>query len=333
MTYAARIAVLAALTGRTAFAEERLADRIAAVVDDTVVTVSEVYVLGSNAIDEQCPDPFDAACRSEMEGLVLDILVRRALQKGELVRLGYDVTPADVDATLEQIVRDNGLGSRAALRAEIEDSEVTWEDYVEDLESQLRGARFQDVVLRGRITLVEDELRSRYAQWVREQPRPDVVRIEGFAYVVPEGLDSDAKAKLLAEIAADIEVGSRGPNEAAALIAARDTARAARVLGSRTFGPGELAGPLGTVAFETPVGAWSAPVWVDGRVWAVHVLGREPGPVDAPPFDAVRAQVEDQLYQEKLQEAEETWYLAARRRAAVKVLMPGVSLPSPTSAP
>jgi peptidyl-prolyl cis-trans isomerase SurA len=319
--------------GQVAQAEERLADRIAAVVDDTVITVSEVYVLGSNAIDEQCPDPFDAMCRAEMEGLVLDILVRRALQQGELDRLGYDITPADVESTLEQIVTDNRLGSRAALRAEIEDSEVTWEDYIADLESQLRGARFQDVVLRSRITLVEDELQSRYAQWVREQPRPDVVKIEGFAFVVPDGLDADAKARLLSEIAAEVAVGSQGAAQAAALIATRDTGKASRLLGSRAFGPGELAGPLGAVAFDTPVGAWSSPVWIDGRVWALHVLAREPGPVDAPPFEAVRAQVEEQLYQEKLQEAEETWYLAARRRAALKVLMPGVTLPAPASAP
>src|SRR5687768_1902338 len=104
--------LLAALTARAA-----VVDRVAAVVEDQVIMLSQVYELGAEFIAEKCGAP-SGPCVDEAELEVLDALIKRALVREELERLDMQVTGTDVDQAIDRILEQYGLEDRQTLRTE-----------------------------------------------------------------------------------------------------------------------------------------------------------------------------------------------------------------------
>ena len=88
---------LAALLGLSmGSAQAKSVDRIAAVVNDDVITLSEVYELGREFIDARA-QAGDVSERRIAELEVLDTLIRRRLVEQTAVELQIDATAEDVD--------------------------------------------------------------------------------------------------------------------------------------------------------------------------------------------------------------------------------------------
>ena len=85
-------------------------DRVAAVVNDEVIALSEVYDLGDSYIRQACPR-MQPDCITQAEVQVLESLIQRSLIRQELYRLGMQVTAEEIDRTIDQVGRDNGLST------------------------------------------------------------------------------------------------------------------------------------------------------------------------------------------------------------------------------
>jgi len=179
-------ALLAVLFGAPA-ARAALVDRVAAVVDDEVITLSEVYDMGGPFIDERCPEPGDGSCRLDIELQVLESLILRVLMRQELQKLGLDITAEEMDRTIDQIARDNDMESREQLRTEVESAGMRWDAYEDQLREQVRQMRFQEAIIRPRITVTEDEMVDLYKRIMREFERPPQATIQALTLAVPEG--------------------------------------------------------------------------------------------------------------------------------------------------
>ena len=103
-------------------------DRIAAIVNDDVIALSEVYELGDAFIRQSCPRMQDT-CVDRAEADVVESLIQARLVRQELYKLGLQVTAEEIDRTIDQISRGNGLADRVALREEVERAGMTWEAY------------------------------------------------------------------------------------------------------------------------------------------------------------------------------------------------------------
>ncbi len=127
------LTLLCALVGLSP-ARAAVVDRIAAVVNDEVVTLSEVYDLGREFIAQRTKaTPGDAKVRRAAELEVLDSIVRRRLVAQEMKRLQLEVTPVEVDRAIDDVARRHGL-DRTKLQAEVERSGVTWGKYREEIQ-------------------------------------------------------------------------------------------------------------------------------------------------------------------------------------------------------
>ena len=74
-------------------------DRVAAVVNNEVITLSDVYNIGADYIASAQPKVRQA----ELE--VLDSLILRKLVEQEIVRLGQDVTEEELRAALMDVAK------------------------------------------------------------------------------------------------------------------------------------------------------------------------------------------------------------------------------------
>ncbi|MBT3220889.1 MAG: hypothetical protein HN348_17535, partial [Proteobacteria bacterium] len=144
-----------------------IVDRVAAVVNDEVIALSEVYDLGKDFVSSRCPTSAPA-CQTEAELEVLDEIIKRVLVRQELNRLGMRVTGTEIDQAIDQIVADNTLSDRDQLRREVERTGLSWEAYREQLLEQLQMQRFQQAIIGPRISVAEDEVRDLYQRTVRD---------------------------------------------------------------------------------------------------------------------------------------------------------------------
>lgn len=299
-------------------ADAVLVDRVAAVVDDEVIALSEVYELGGPYIDERCPDPGDDTCRRKMELQVLDSLILRVLMRHELQKLGLDITKDEMDRTIDQIARDNGLEGRDRLRAEVESAGMRWDAYEEQLREQLRQMRFQEAIIRPRITVTKDEMVDLYKRTVREYERPPRATFQALTLPVPEGgetalVETVARAR---EIRQQILAGELTWEEAIAQY------HSGLVTPDGSMPPvkkGDLTPALDTAVFSTEPGGIAEPVVVAGTVFLVKVIDVESSGVV--PYEEAEPKLREQLYDAKVAEQVEQWYLQARRQSSVKVLL------------
>lgn len=308
-----------------------IVDRIAAVVNDDVITLSDIYLLGSGAIEEACPPTSAPECRAELELEVLDALVRRTLIRQELVRLEYDVGAEDVDAAIQQILREYNLPDRETLRVEVERGGITWTDYREELTEQLRQQRFQELVLRTRVSLTEEEVRDVYQRRIREVETPLVARLSAFGYVLPRDVSSDEMIAFIREFRAIFATVASGGRTWESVVEEYDTAKVGRVFNDKPFARSELNEALGAAAFDTPIGQIAEPVLANNVLYGIRVISREEGAPDVPPFEEVQRDIQEAVFLDKLADAEDEWYEVARRQAAVRVLLGGEAKPTRTS--
>jgi peptidyl-prolyl cis-trans isomerase SurA len=291
-------------------------DRIAAVVNDDIITWTEVYEIGAEHIERGATA--DPSKRRALELEVLDVLIGRRLVEQEMRRLGIEVGDPDIERALADIARQNGL-DRERLQREVEASGMDWDAYLEELTVNLREMMFNQQVLAPRITIRDDELRDAYRRNLAALAGPEQAHLQTLLLAYPPDATDEQKDEVLAQAIALRQQASQGAvfAELAAEHSAEPYASRRGELG--TFRQGELVGNLDQPAFDTPVGSVAEPIVTPQGVFLLYVVAR--GQPDAPPFEQVQGRLQQQLMELKYDEAREQWEVQARRRAAVKVLL------------
>jgi len=302
-----------------AFATNGVVDRVAAVVDEDIIALSEVYELGAEFIGERCNKPFGKAqCEHEAELQILDALIKRSLMRRELDRLKLNVMSAEIDQAIDSIVRDYGMTDRAALRDEVEASGLRWDAYRQQLREQLQVQRFQQRILGPRVSVSDDEVEDMYKRTARSERTPTVT-LDALGIVLPP--DPEAQEPVIEQtvrLIASLNSGEQDLDEAKELY---DGAGVAAALGGRAYKPGQLTPQLDAVVFEAELDTFLAPIRVGNILMVVRVNSRDMVDGDVKPFEEVAPALKNQLFAKKVEEAEEEWYQRSRREAAVEVLL------------
>ena len=296
-------------------------DRIAGVVDDEVITLSEVYELGSDFIQGRCgATESDPECFRESEKEVLETLVKWTLVRQQLEQLEMSVTGDEVDAAVDMVIRDNGFSDSQSFRGYVEASGTSWSSYLSQLRDSLRMQRFQQVVLLPRVTVTDDEVFDAYQRSVRSE-RHEGVGIDAFGVLLPPQ-SSDGEQRAIREatqgIVDRIQSGDLTWENA---VATHDQAGLHGVVSGRTYRRGELTDALDARVFEAEVGTVMQPTEVGSVLFVVRVLERGLVDGDVQPLDEVSETFREEIFQRKMEEVEDDWYQRARREAAVRVLL------------
>ncbi len=298
-------------------AEAAIVDRIAAVVNKDVITLSEVYDLGSEYIEEaSVGEGADGPRRRAAELEVLDALVQRALIGQEIQALGLDVTRDELERTIDDVSRQNGL-SREQLRAEVERSGLPWSEYRDELEENLRQMKFNQVVILPRVTVTDDEVTDLYNRRVKSALGSALREFEAILLPFPAGADEAVRQAVTdrsVALRAQLAEGMSWPE-----LVAATTDSALHSSGGKlgAFSEEEIIGELRESGFSLAVGDVSDPIQLPTGVILLRVSG-ERAP-EAPALDAVRSDLMEELRMTKVDAEVDLWYAQARRQASVDI--------------
>ena len=295
-------------------------DRVAATVNDEVITISEVYDIGKDYVEQRCVQTPTPKCEREMELEVLDALIKRNLIRDELVRLQMRVTSEDIDMAINQAVRDGGFEDRQALRAEYEDQGIRWDFVRDDIANRLRLQRFQQRVLLPRVAVAEDEVLDAYQRTARKE-RALEIELEAIGILIPSEADQQLRIEMVGQ-AAKLVASINGEEIAwADAVEQFDSAGLNDIVTGRSYAKGDLDATLDGVAFAAEVGVTQPPVLVGEVLFVMRVVKKGLGASQVVPFEEVEERLRDQIFSEKVGEAEEEWYQRARRAAHIDVVL------------
>jgi peptidyl-prolyl cis-trans isomerase SurA len=297
-------------------------DRVVAVVNEDVITLSEVYDLGDQFIQQRCgrnPQGPIVRCIYEAEVEVLDSLISRSLVKQKLAEAGMSVTPEDVDRTINGIMRDEDIPDRDTFKKAVTEQGWDWSAYKKELAQQIRQMKFNQNFITPRVSVSDDEVKNVYNRTQRQFASNPKRKLEALSIQMEPDISDGDKAAIIAKLTQVSKDVNGGTLEWLAAIESHDSGVYKDRKGQMgSFMEGELIAELRSV-FALETGIVSEPLVVANSVMLVKVVGEDAGAVKA--FEDVKDQIRNQLFQAQATEEMEQWVLFERRKASVRVLL------------
>jgi peptidyl-prolyl cis-trans isomerase SurA len=307
------LAVLAAAPG-----DRRLVDRVAALVNGEVVTLSELVARSGaeyRRADAMPPGPARDKARAKALQDAFDLVVAERLVEAEVKNLGIEVTEAQIDGAIDDVKKRNNLSDdtlRQALASEGMDVKTYRARLRKDFENHLLiMAKVQN-----RVKVSDDDVRNYYQSHPQEFAGDDQVKLRLILLTVAAG----------AAPAEDARVKSSGEVVLARLAAGEDFADLARQLSQ---GPGASSGgdlgwvkkgtmpiDLERVAFALTPGQNSG--LVRAKTGWIILKAEDRRTSSAPGFDDVKERIREKLAGQQAETYRKQYLDELRREALIE---------------
>lgn len=150
------LCVIAALTAIAGAANSReTVDRVVAIVNDDVITLSEVRELALS-INPTSTEAID-------ENAVLQQMIEQKLFEQEAEKLGIKVTEAELDASIKQVQEKFGLNDEQMVEV-LKKQNLTPESFREQWRLQTLGNKLLESQLKNKIVVTEEEVNDYYVE-------------------------------------------------------------------------------------------------------------------------------------------------------------------------
>jgi peptidyl-prolyl cis-trans isomerase SurA len=297
-----------------------LLDRIVAVVNDEVITLSELNEAKARLrltfdTPRFFPSPTDGAVGPEHEDReVLRQLIERRLQVQMARKRGIVVTSEETDQFLMDFRAQNGLLNDSDFEEALQKEDLTPEQYRRDAEEQLMILKLATREAKEGILLDEKELLRYYEEHRDDFRLPDGYRLRQILLSVP---DPDQEEEVLQE-ARNLVFNLRSGADFGAMVAQYSRGPEAKDEGRLGFVERSFMLPEVEVAVtDLPPGGISDPVRTAAGVHLFLVEEVQRGAIR--PFKEVRPAVRDKVFQQHVAKRYQQWVGQLRREAHVEI--------------
>ena len=142
-------------------AEAKLLDKISAIVDDNIITMSQVNRIVNNLAIKRnvAPMIYDKASYTASE--ILQISINKYLIRAKLAEIGYTITDDQVEAQIKQ--NQDRLGvDRRSLMGFLKQQGTSFDEYFEALREAIEYSYFVNRVISPMISISEQDVKNTY---------------------------------------------------------------------------------------------------------------------------------------------------------------------------
>lgn len=316
---------LLALLALAPQAGARTLDRIACVVDDKVITLSEVQERAA-ILRSQAPDASNEyLLREATQALIAEKLFEKAMAE-----LAIDVGPSELQIAIQDVMKQNGFSTEEQLAQAVERSGLAWNDYRDSMKKQLAQMKLLNLKVRSQVKVSEDEIKRRYGEMTAMEKGEEEVHASHL--LVQVGADASAEAQEAGRaLAMELAAKARAGADFGSLMG---TTPAGSVDGGDLgwFKKGELVPELETAAFSLQPGGVSDPVQTR---FGWHVVKVEDRRKAAPrDFAEVADRLRERLYREEMERQTQRYIDELKREAVIDFpmaeLAPATTRPAAT---
>jgi peptidyl-prolyl cis-trans isomerase SurA len=303
----------------------KVVEEIIARVNNEIITRSE-YEKSLNTAYEGIRQDCAGKCTPEQLQAELEERKKTALRdlidQSLLVQRGKDMgisVETDVVKQLDQIRQQNKLASMDELEKAVSSQGINWEDFKSDIRNKILTQKVVGQEVGSHISIGESDSKKYYDEHKSEFVRPEQVALREIIVVTEGKKDTDIPdLKKKAETALKRVKDGEDFSEIAKRLSDGTTKEQGGYIG--TFKRGELAKQLEDVVFKMKSKELTDVMETKQGFLILQVL--EHYDEGEQPFDKVKNEISDRLYQEKLEPAVRE-YLKTLREQSYVVIKPG----------
>ncbi|MBZ0221328.1 MAG: peptidyl-prolyl cis-trans isomerase [Candidatus Methylomirabilis sp.] len=295
-------------------ARPEVMDRIVAVINDSIITLSELKAATAVAMEKLGVEggAIDPEKAREMEGGILDGLIEQRLVKQAADKAGIEVSEREIDNAVEDIKKQNRLSHEELLLA-LAGNGLTQKEYREQLKEQIRQVKFVNREFRSRISIQPEDIEDYYRRNIDDFQSPALYRLN---IIFLPGKDKDVLARRLKLITGGLQAGEDF-RDLASQYSEGPAASNGGDLG--LLKSGELEPWLEEVALKLKPGEVSPAIERSEGVYLVRLSDFLP---QSPrPLAEVRGEIQDRLFKKIMDERYAFWLNETRKFAHIEIRM------------
>ncbi len=320
-------AVLAFVLFLASISHADVVDRIVAIVNDDVITLSEVNEEGKSLfqrVAEQAPPAELQTALSQVRQSVIEQLIEKKIMMQEAEKAHITVTDEEVDRALEMILSRNKT-TMDQFRKQLASMGMTEQQYLKNLRSQVLSSKIVNYEVRSKLIIPESRIIDYYdahytervgegsyyllqvgITWIpseetgdqgttQEEARKKAERIRSLAL---SGQEFRALARQYSDMPSAVDGGDIG-------VLNKDDMSAAMLDTISKTSPGEI----------TPI------IETSSEFQFFKVLSSQEGQIITKiPYESVKDEIHDTLYQQEIEARFAEWLKEAKNRSYIKIL-------------
>ncbi len=295
-------------------------DRIVAVVNDDVITLTDVQEEGLQAIRRIVQETLGAERERLLrstERQILDELILRRLQLQEAKKEKIETTPAEIQSAIEELKKRNGLNSDEELRAALSREQLSEEQFRRGIADQVMLTKLVARRVRSKVVVLDEEVQQYYEQrqdQFREIPQFKIrhLLVATSSQATPGEL-SHAR-KRIEEAQALLKTGTQFATVAKQYAEGPLASSSGEVWAMKR---GDLAPELEQAALTLPIGQPSDIITTPAGFHLIVVEERVPGQTLS--FDQVKERLRALLFEQKTEAKFKEWIESLRTKANVEM--------------
>lgn len=295
-------------------------DRIVAVVNDDVITLTDVQEEGIQTIRRIVQETLGAERERLLrstERQILDELILRRLQLQEAKKEKIETTPAEIQSAIEELKKRNGLASDEELRAALSREQLSEEQFRRGIADQVMLTKLVARRVRAKVVVLDEEVQQYYEQRQDQFKETPQFKIRHLLVATPPqatpGELSHAK-KRIEEAQARLKTGTQFATVAKQYAEGPLASSSGEVWAMKR---GELAPELEQAALALPIGQPSDIITTPAGFHLIVVEERVPG--QALSFDQVKERLRALLFEQKTEAKFKEWIEGLRTKANVEM--------------
>jgi peptidyl-prolyl cis-trans isomerase SurA len=296
-------------------------DRIVAVVNKDIITLSEVQEAGKAEFEELKVRYNGDRLKREVEKLqrkYLDLLIRRRLQINRAKEMDLSFTENEVEKALDDVKERNGL-TDAALETLLTREGFTIEDYRKRIGDEILLRRVVNIEVSSRVSVTTEEVRAYYDSHIKDYMPPERLRAGHILFLTPVNAPRDverAKRAAAEEVLGKIRSGASF-EEMAKRYSQDPSGAKGGDLG--IISRGEVLPNFERVLFSLKEGEVSDIARTRAGFHLIKLVKRLPA--EPKSFSEVETQIRNKIFQKKAEERMQRWLEDLKKRTHVEVTM------------
>jgi len=277
-------------------------DRVVAVVNDDIITMSDLL-----REMQKHTDITD-------QRLVLEGMIDRKLQMIAAKRNGIDVSDRELTDGIADIMKRNNL-TAAQFEHALAKEGLTLEQYRIELREQMMLSRLFNKYVRSGLAVDDTEARAYFDKNTKQYALPEEVKVRHLVVAVPEKA-SPAQVKAAQEKAADLMQRIRKGEDFVRLIREHSESPTAKQDGDLGFlQRGQAIPELEEAAKNLKPGEYAGPIKCDD---GYHIIRVEDIRTPVLPFEKVKEEINKMLFEQKMENAYRVFLQTLRSEAHIE---------------
>lgn len=314
-----RLTLLALLSLFALPARAELVDRVAAVVNKDIITLSEVEARAApelqRARGEQDPKK-RAAMRDEALKNALQALIGERLLELQVKELAIDVSDNEIDLSLEDVKKQNNIDSEQFERL-LAGEGYSLATYRQFMKKHLARLKLINLKVRQKVKVSDEDLKAEYARHSRiESAEYELKARHILVQLPPKPTEEQVEAARKKAAALAVEAKQPGVDFAALAKAKSEGSSAAEGGDLGNFRRGLMVPEFEKAAFALPEGGVSDPVRTRFGWHVIKVEERKQ--LAAKPFEELKDQLREKLLRDQLDRYTQQYIQELRAQAVVE---------------